>query len=115
MTYYVSPEGQRLRKTGAAGTTWFAPDQSGALLAEQANGTWVDYLWLKGRLIGRIAGGQVAAIHTDQIDRPEVVTDASHAVIWRAQNFAFGQAVVAVNVALNLGFPGQYYDAETGL
>ena len=63
------------------------------------------YLWLNGRLIGRIAGGQVAAVHTDQVGRPEVVTDASHAVIWRAQNFAFGQTVVAGNITLNLGFP----------
>ena len=105
MAYYVSPEGQRLRKTGAAGTMWFAPDRAGALLAEQTNGTWVDYLWLNGRPIGRIAGGQVAAIHTDQVGRPEAVTDASHAVIWRAHNFAFGQTVVAGNITLNLGLP----------
>ena len=44
-----------------------------------------------------------------------MVTDASHAVIWRAHNFAFGQTVVAGTITLNLGFPGQYYDAETGL
>ena len=114
MAYYVSPEGQRLRKTGPAGTTYFAPDQGGALLAEQANGAWIDYVWLNGRLIGRIAGGQVDAIHDDQVGRPEAVTDASQAVVWRAQNFAFTQNVTTASITLNLGFPGQYYDAETG-
>jgi RHS repeat-associated protein len=113
MTYYVNPEGQRLRKTGTAGTTWFAPDQGGSLLAENPNGAWVDYVWLNGRLIGRMAGGQVYAIHDDQVGRPEAVTDASQNVVWRAQNFAFTQNVIVANVTFNLGFPGQYYDAET--
>jgi RHS repeat-associated core domain len=113
MAYYVNPEGQRLRKTGTAGTTWFAPDQGGSLLAENPNGAWVDYVWLNGRLIGRMAGGQAYAIHDDQVGRPEAVTDASQTVVWRAQNFAFTQNVIVANVAFNLGFPGQYYDAET--
>ena len=114
MAYYVNPEGQRLRKSGAAGTTYFAPDQGGALLAEYLNGGWIDYVWLNGRLIGRMAGGQVDAIHDDQLGRPEAVTDATQAVVWRAQNLAFTRNVIVANVTLNLGFPGQYYDAETG-
>jgi len=113
MAYYVNPEGQRLRKTGAAGTTYFAPDQGGSLLAENPSSAWIDYVWLNGRLIGRMAGGQVYAIHDDQVGRPEAVTDASQNVVWRAQNFAFTQNVIVANVTFNLGFPGQYYDAET--
>ncbi|MFA6231186.1 MAG: RHS repeat-associated core domain-containing protein [Rhodanobacter sp.] len=114
MSYYVNPEGQRLRKTGAAGTTWFAPDQGGSLLAENAAGSWIDYVWLNGRLIGRIGGGTVDAIHADQVGRPEEMTNAAQAVVWRAQNYPFTQQVTVATVALNLGFPGQYYDAETG-
>jgi RHS repeat-associated protein len=115
MAYYVNPEGQRLRKSGAAGTSYFAPDHSGAMLAEYGSGGWTDYVWLNGRLIGRVAGGQRYAIHDDQTGRPEAVTDGSGAVVWRAQNFAFTQNVTVASVTLNLGFPGQYYDAETGL
>ncbi len=114
MSYYVNPEGQRLRKTGTAGTTYFAPDQGGALLAEDPGSGWIDYVWLNGRLIGRVAGGQVDAIHDDQVGRPEAMTNASQAVVWRAQNFPFTQNVTVASVTLNLGFPGQYYDAETG-
>ncbi|MGS1119546.1 RHS repeat-associated core domain-containing protein [Rhodanobacter sp. UC4436_H3] len=116
MTYYVNPEGQRLRKTGAAGTTYFAPDRGGALLAEYSGGQWINYLWLNGRLIGREVNGQLEAIHGDQLGRPQVVTNASQSVVWRAQNWPFTRVVAVANtVPLNLGFPGQYHDAETGL
>jgi RHS repeat-associated protein len=115
MAYYVNPEGQRLRKSGTAGTSYFAPDRDGAMLAEYSNGGWIDYVWLNGRLIGRVAGGQRYAIHDDQTGRPEAVTDGNGTVVWRAQNFAFTQNVTNAGITLNLGFPGQYYDAETGL
>jgi RHS repeat-associated protein len=113
MAYYVNPEGQRLRKSGAAGTSYFAPDRGGAMLAEYSGGAWIDYVWLNGQLIGRVADGQRYAIHDDQVGRPEAVTNGSGAVVWRAQNFAFTQNVTNAGIALNLGFPGQYYDAET--
>jgi len=114
MSYYVNPEGQRLRKTGSIGTTWFAPDQGGSLLAENAAGSWIDYVWLNGRLIGRIGGGTVDAVHADQVGRPEEMTNAAQTVVWRAQDYPFTQQVTVASVTLNLGFPGQYYDAETG-
>jgi len=115
-TFYINPEGQRLRKAGGAtGTTYFAPDTSGALMAENDNSAWVDYLRLNGRLIGRISGGQVDAIHTDQVGRPETVTDAAHNLVWHARNYPFSSSITLANLTLNLGFPGQYYDAETWL
>jgi RHS repeat-associated protein len=115
VSHYVSPEGQRLAKAGGAtGTTYFAPAAGGGLMAENDNGAWIDYVWLNGHLVGRIAGGRSYAIHTDQVGRPESVTDASRAVVWRARNFAFDRAVLEDSIGgLNLSFPGQYYDAET--
>lgn len=116
MSYYVGPEGQRLRKMGAAGTTYFAPDIGGAPMAEYLNGSWIDYLWLGGRLIGREVNGGLEAIHDDQTGRPQVVTSTSGAVVWNAQNGPFSRTVTLSNTtALNVGFPGQYYDQETGL
>lgn len=115
-SYYVNPEGQRLRKTDSLGTTYFAPDVGGTLLAEYANGAWIDYVWLGGRLIGREVNGQLEAVHDDQLGRPQVVTNASQAVVWSAQNGPFTRSVTLSSAApLNIGFPGQYYDAETGL
>jgi uncharacterized protein RhaS with RHS repeats len=115
-TDYVSPEGQRLRKVTSSGTTYFAPDAGGSLLAEDDNGAWVDYVWLNGRLIGRIAGTTVDAIHDDQTGRPQVVTNASGSVVWKATNYPFEREVALDSIGgLNLGFPGQYYDQERGL
>jgi RHS repeat-associated protein len=112
-TYYVSPEGQRLSKQISGTSTFFAPDAANRMQAEGASGNWSDYVWLNGRLIGRIVGGQVYAIHDDQLGRPEEVTNASQSVVWQAQNLAFTRNVIVSNVTLNLGFPGQYFDAET--
>ena len=116
MAYYVNPEGQRLRKAGSAGTTYFAPDTSGALLAESTGSAWIDYVWLNGRLIGRVVNGQLEAIHDDQLGRPIAVTNISGTVVWSALNWPFVSSVSLSNTApLNLGLPGQYYDSEAGL
>ena len=60
---------------------------------------------------------EVYYIHADHLGRPEAVTDASKTVRWRANNFAFDRTVSLDTLPgdLNLGFPGQYHDRETGL
>jgi RHS repeat-associated protein len=116
MSYYVGPEGQRLRKTGSAGTTYFAPDTNGTLIAEDDSGAWIDYIWLGGNLVGREVNGQLEVIGDDQLGRPQVVTNASQTVVWSAVNDPFTRSITLSNSApLNIGYPGQYYDAETGL
>ncbi|WP_250633504.1 RHS repeat-associated core domain-containing protein [Pinirhizobacter soli] len=113
---YVSPEGQRLRKTSPLGSTYFAPDTGGTLLAEADNGVWVDYIWLGGRIIARATDGQLEAVHGDELGRPQVVTNAAGAAVWSAQNTPFSRTVVLSNTSpLNIGLPGQYFDQETGL
>lgn len=116
-TYYVNPEGQRLQKVSSGVTSYFAPDRSGPLMAEyQASNNWSDYIWLNGRLIARVNQGQVLSIHDDQVGRPEVMTDGTQAVVWRARNTAFDRTIVVNNaVPLNIVFPGQYYDSESNL
>jgi RHS repeat-associated protein len=44
------------------------------------------------------------------------MTDSTGAVVWSADYKPFGEATVTVStITNNLRFPGQYYDAETGL
>ncbi|HKU18346.1 MAG TPA: RHS repeat-associated core domain-containing protein, partial [Candidatus Saccharimonadales bacterium] len=115
-TYYIDPLGQRLMKSVSGATTYFAPDESNHLIAEDDSGLWVDYLWLNGRLIARMHGGQVEDIHVDQLGRPEAMTDAGQNVVWRAGNTPFSRWIGTNNaVPLNIGFPGQYFDAELSL
>jgi RHS repeat-associated protein len=63
----------------------------------------------------------VYTIHTDHLDTPRVVLDKNGAVRWRWLAEPFGTTAPETNpsslgaFALNLRFPGQYFDSESGL
>lgn len=55
-------------------------------------------------------------IHNDHIGTPQRLTDQSGITVWQADYQPFGQASVNISAVDNpLRFPGQYYDAITGL
>jgi len=55
-------------------------------------------------------------IHNDHLATPQKMTDAAGTVVWTADYKPFGEATVTVStITNNLRFPGQYYNAETGL
>ncbi|SRR5579883_292203 len=115
--YDVNPEGQRLRKYTSSTDTYFAPDVGGTLLAEDLNGDWYDYVWLNGRVVEVISNGGVYSLHDDQTGRPEVMTaPGSNTIAWKVHPLPFtSTAMTNVWGPFNLGFPGQYFDEESGL
>ena len=55
-------------------------------------------------------------IHNDHLATPQKMTDSSGTVVWAADYKPFGEATITVStITNNLRFPGQHFDAETGL
>jgi RHS repeat-associated protein len=128
-TYAYDPFGRRVRKTVDGSDTWFLwsgdrlleeRDDTGALAVRYTYG--VGYAPVQVRIADGGSGEDVYDVHTDHLDTPRRLTDAAGAEVWVAAMAAFGEAFVDPDpdgdlddVTFNTRFPGQYFDAETGL
>ena len=127
-TYLVNGIGQRVTKSSAGATTHFVYGLGGELLSElDATGHAVrEYVWL-GEAgdpvpqpvgVSQGVGGAVNYVFGDQINSPRLVTTSAGVALWRWSSDPWGAGLPQVNAngfAINLRFPGQYYDAESGL
>ena len=135
--YAYNEKGLRVRKTLRPGTakvetTWFAYDPQGHLIAEYAAThneeprLTREYLWLGDTPIALIDHASTASdiyfIHADHLNTPKIVTDSQGREVWRWDSTPFGLGKLDEDpdgdghaLTLNLRFPGQYYDIETGL
>lgn len=116
-TYTYNALGQRTRKTLPDETRVFHYATSIQLLGEtDAAGTPIkDYIWLGNEPVAQIeATGVVVYLHTDHLLTPRLGTSDAKAIVWRWEGEAFGDVEAHGPMEVNLRFPGQYFDAETG-
>jgi RHS repeat-associated protein len=122
-TYVLNALGLRVQKTAGTTTTRFDYDEAAHLLSESTGTGARDYVWMDSLPIGIVDGTGTAAtvnfVHADGLGSPRAVTNSTGTVLWQwayASN-PFGENVPTstAGYALNLRFPGQYFDAESGL
>lgn len=137
-TYVYDEQGLRLSKvtTSAApqgaSTIFYFYDTQGHLIAEtggatlaQAQTPQMTYVWNGDKLTGVIVHQPSRVVYTvdlDHLSSPFQLRNLAGKVLWRWDTEAFGNTLPNEDVdadgnklTLNLRFPGQYYDKESGL
>jgi len=122
-SYVLNALGQRIQKTAAGTTTRFDYDEESRLLSESVGTTNRDYVWMDDMPVGIVdyAGitATVSIVHADGLGSPRVVTTPAGTTLWQwayaGNPFGEKAPVSSASYTLNLRFPGQYFDAESGL
>lgn len=122
-TYVINALGQRVQKSAGGVTTSFDYSEDSRLIGEASGAVARDYVWMGGIPVAAVdSSGTSTAISyivTDGLGTPRAVVDAVGGTKWQwayASN-PFGEStpVSVGGYVLNLRFPGQYFDAESGL
>jgi RHS repeat-associated protein len=132
-SYVYSALGQMIKKTVGSTSTLLMYDEAGHLLGEYSStGALIqETVWMGDVPVATLRPNGstgcasticVFYVHTDQLNAPRKITQpSSNSLVWRWDTDPFGTAAPNQNPAglgtfvYNLSFPGQYYQAETGL
>jgi len=119
--YTYDGKGQRVSKDVNGVKTIYIFDKDGKLIAE-ANASGVvqkDYVYFAGKPVAMATTGASPTTyyyHVDHLGTPQVLTNQAQSVVWSGDYDVFGEVTLTTGVVENnLRFPGQYYDAESGL
>jgi len=120
-TYLYNDDGDRVAKTVGATTERYNYDPDEQLISEYGV-TNREYVWLGNIPVANLdiqgTTTTVAYVTADELGTPRAVSDATGNIVWawpRGQNAWGEQQPISNGYTYNLRFPGQYYDAETGL
>lgn len=117
--YTYNGAGQRIKKMTQTETIIFHYDLWGHLIAEtnQTGQMLAEYIYLGDQLLAMVKPGEIVYYyHNDHLGTPQILTNETGSIAWKAVYTPFGEAVVSIATVENpFRFPGQYYDQETGL
>ncbi|VAW86915.1 Alkaline phosphatase, partial [hydrothermal vent metagenome] len=127
-TYTYNYQGQRTKKVTLNDTTVYHYDLNGQLISEttELGAPIREYIYRNTVPVAQIDMGLttefITYLHSDHLGTSRRGTDENGVVVWSWGSDAFGATAAnddpdgdGVNTVVNLRFPGQYYDAETGL
>lgn len=128
-SYVYNALGQRVKKSNASLTRYFVYDEAGHLVGEYdgSDALVAETIWFGDIPVAVLkpngsGGVNLFYVHSDHLNTPRRITRPSdNAIVWRWDSDAFGTTAANENpsalgtFAYGLRFPGQYYDAETGL
>jgi RHS repeat-associated protein len=120
-SYTYNALGERVRKIAGSLNERYDYDEGRRLVAEYG-ATNRDYVWLDDvpvAVVDAIGGAAtVSYVTADQLGTPRAISDAGGTTVWQwsyAGN-AWGEVTpTSSGYTFDLRFPGQYFDAETGL
>jgi large repetitive protein len=120
--YYYDPFGRRLWKDVDGNRIYFVYSDEGLVGEYDATGNELrTYGWRPHSHWGTDplfvkTGGTYYWYQNDHLGTPQTLISTSGLVVWSATYDSFGNAWIGIQgVTNNLRFPGQYFDAETGL
>ena len=117
-----------MRKVVGSSRPHFVYDQNGQLLGEynSVGGALQEFVWLGNTLIAVLTNSttsepRVYYAYSDHLNAPRVIVNSAGDVRWRWLAEPFGTTAAETipnsleNLIVNLRFPGQYFDKESGL
>lgn len=125
-TYYYDYRGRRSRKVTPTETTIYIYDLADHLLGEfNASGSPLrTYVWRDDTPVAVILHGtpeKVLYLETDHLNTPIAARDENAKLVWKWESDAFGSTLPnedpdadGQKTTINLRFPGQFYDKESG-
>ncbi|MEW8509079.1 MAG: RHS repeat-associated core domain-containing protein [Candidatus Thiodiazotropha sp.] len=122
-TYAYNGKGERISKNVDGAITRFRYGPAGQLLGEydQTGQAIREYITLESQPIALIVTdpqttvASIYYLHTDHLGSVVKATDSSQGLVWDAERKPFGErALITELIKMPLGFPGQYFDEESG-
>jgi RHS repeat-associated protein len=125
-TYTYNAMGQRIQKIATSPTAItqrYAYDEQGHLIGEYTSTSNRDTIWMGDLPVATVdtagATSTINYVTADHLGTPRAVSNSAGATIWSWPYVgnAFGETAPTSSngYVLNFRFPGQYYDAESGL
>ncbi len=126
-TYLYNGRGEQVRRVSGSTNTVFVYDEGGMLLGQytSAGVAIQQYVWMDDQPVGVISGNALHYVEPDHLGTPRSIVDAAlqkSIWAWDLKSEAFGNSAPNVDpdadgtaFVYDLRFPGQRYDAASGL